>query len=123
MKNVVVWFELPVVDLDRAEAFYRLVLGHPMRREPSSDGSLEMSIFDPSGAEAKGALVKGEQFIPGFTGTLVYLDGGDDLAEPLSRVTAAGGQVVLPKTAIGPYGHIGLFIDSEGNRVGLHSPN
>lgn len=121
MNSVAVWFELPTADLDRAETFYRAVLGHPMRRETCPDGSLQMSVFDPPGAEAKGALVKGEQFTPGGNGTLVYLDGGDDLAVPLSRVEAAGGTVLMPKTPIGPHGFIALFADSEGNRVGLHS--
>jgi predicted enzyme related to lactoylglutathione lyase len=121
MNNVAVWFELPTTDLDRAETFYRAVFGHPMRRETSPDGNLEMCVFDPPGAEMKGALVKGAWFEPGLNGALVYLNGGDDLAVPLSRVEAAGGRIAMPKTAIGPHGHIALFIDSEGNRVGLHS--
>lgn len=120
MYPVAVWFELPTTDLARAETFYRAVLGHPLRRE-NSDCGMQMSIFDPPEGEFKGALVKSEQFTPGGNGTLVYLNGGDDLALPLSRVEAAGGSVVMPKTAIGPYGHIAVFIDSEGNRVGLHS--
>lgn len=121
MNPVAVWFELPTSDLERAVTFYRAVLGHPMRRETSPDGSLEMAVFDPPEAEMKGALVKGENFTPGLNGALIYLNGGDDLAAPLARVEPAGGRVVMPKTAIGPYGHIALFIDSEGNRVGLHS--
>jgi predicted enzyme related to lactoylglutathione lyase len=121
MTPVAVWFELPTQDLDRAEAFYRAVLGHPMRRERSPDGSIDMAMFDPPDAEFKGALVKGEHFSPGMQGALVYLSGGADLAVPLARVEPAGGRVVMPKTAIGPYGHIAMFIDSEGNRVGLHS--
>ncbi|HSV29360.1 MAG TPA: VOC family protein [Candidatus Omnitrophota bacterium] len=121
MNPVAVWFEIATTDLDRAETFYRAVLGHPMRRENSPDGSLEMSVFDPPDTEFKGALVKGEHFTPGMAGTLVYFNGGRDLAEPLSRVETAGGRVVMPKTAIGPYGHIAMFIDSEGNRVGIHS--
>lgn len=121
MMSVAVWFELPTADLERAETFYRAVLGHPLRREDCPDSGLQMSIFDPPGIELKGALVKGEQFTPGGNGTLVYLDGGADLAGPLGRVEAAGGQVLMPKTPIGPHGFIALFLDSEGNRVGLHS--
>lgn len=121
MNAVFVWFELPTTDLDRAVTFYSAVLGHPMRRETSPCGQLEMAVFDPADTELKGALVKGEQFTPNATGTLVYLNAGADLAEPLARVEAAGGQVVMPKTSIGPHGYIAAFIDSEGNRVGLHS--
>jgi hypothetical protein len=57
-----------------------------------------------------------------MTGTTVYLDGGNDLSVPFSRVENAGGKVILPKTAIGENrGFIALFIDTEGNKVGLHS--
>lgn len=121
MKNVAVWFELPVADLERAEAFYDAVFGHPLRRESCPDSGLAMAVFDPAGAETKGALVKGDNFVPGGQGTLVYLDGGADLAGPLGRVEAAGGVVLMAKTAIPPHGFIALFRDSEGNRVGLHS--
>lgn len=121
MKNVAVWFELPVADMDRAQAFYSAVFGHPLRAETCPDTGLHMAVFDAEGAEVKGALVKGEGFVPGDQGTLVYMNGGDDLAGPLGRAEAAGGVVVMPKTAIGPHGFIAQFRDSEGNRVGLHS--
>jgi len=57
-----------------------------------------------------------------MTGTTVYLDGGNDLSIPLSRVESAGGTIILPKTNIGENrGFIALFIDTEGNKVGFHS--
>ena len=121
MKNVAVWFELPVADMDRAQAFYSAVFGHPLRAETCPDTGLHMAVFDAEGAEVKGALVKGEGFVPGDQGALVYMNGGDDLAGPLGRAEAAGGVVVMPKTAIGPHGIIAQFRVSEGNRVGLHS--
>jgi predicted enzyme related to lactoylglutathione lyase len=52
---------------------------------------------------------------------LIYLDAGEDLTPVLGRVEPAGGKVVVPKTSIGEHGAIAVFIDSEGNRVGLHS--
>lgn len=121
MKNVAVWFELPVADMDRAQAFYSAVFSHPLRAETCPDTGLLMAVFDAEGAEVKGALVKGEGFVPGDQGALVYMNGGDDLAGPLGRAEAAGGVVIMPKTAIGPHGFIAQFRDSEGNRVGLHS--
>lgn len=54
-------------------------------------------------------------------GSLVYLNGGDDLGFPLSKVEAAGGRILLPKTAIGANGFMAHFTDTEGNKVGLHS--
>ena len=58
---------------------------------------------------------------PGTDGVTVYLNGGADLAVPLSRVEQAGGKVAQPKTAIGAHGFIAYFIDTEGNRIGIHS--
>jgi len=69
-----------------------------------------------------GAIACGENFVPAMTGTTVYLDGGNDLSVPLGRVESAGGKVILSKTGIGGNrGFIALFIDTEGNKVGLHS--
>lgn len=122
--NIAVWFELPTVDLARARRFYEEVLRLPMFAEDGAD-MMEMVIFgkkecDDSGA-VRGALVRHPEMRPSADGTVVYIDGGDDLAGPLGRVEAAGGSVCLPKTSIAPHGFIALFIDSEGNKVGLHS--
>jgi uncharacterized protein len=70
-----------------------------------------------------GGIVQGEGFEPSATGSLIYLNGGDDLSVPLSKVEAAGGKIVLPKTAIGPNGYMAHFMDTEGNKVALHSMN
>jgi predicted enzyme related to lactoylglutathione lyase len=70
-----------------------------------------------------GGIVQGAGFEPSSTGALVYLNGGDDLSGALSRVEAAGGKIVLPKTSIGPNGFMAHFIDTEGNKVALHSMN
>ena len=68
-----------------------------------------------------GCIIQGEGYEPSEKGSLVYLNGGDDLSIPLSKVEAAGGKVTLPKTAIGPHGFMAYFIDTEGNKIGLHS--
>ena len=68
-----------------------------------------------------GGIVQGPGFEPSDKGSLIYLNGGDDLSGPLSRVEAAGGKIVLPKTSIGPNGFMAHFIDTEGNKVALHS--
>mgnify|MGYP000355946340 CR=1 FL=1 len=73
-------------------------------------------------ASVSGAIVCGMGMEPSKVGSLVYLNGGDDLAVALSKVGPAGGEVVLPKTHLGDdIGYIAHFIDSEGNRVGIHS--
>ena len=54
-------------------------------------------------------------------GTLLYLNGGDDLTAPLNRVEEAGGKIIKPKTSIGEHGFMATFRDSEGNRIAIHS--
>lgn len=120
MNNPICWFELPTTDLDRAAAFYQTVFAIALRRENA--GGHPMAIFPYAEPNAGGALVAMPQLAPRDNGTLIYLNGGDDLSVVLKRIPAAGGQVVMEKTCIGEaIGHIALFIDSEGNRVGLYS--
>jgi predicted enzyme related to lactoylglutathione lyase len=83
-----------------------------------------MSIFPYTEPNSGGALVAMPQLAPRDNGTLIYLDGGDDLNTVLARIPAAGGKIVMEKTDLGGgIGHIALFIDSEGNRVGVYSPH
>jgi predicted enzyme related to lactoylglutathione lyase len=119
--DVAVWFEIPVTDLDRAAAFYQTVFAKPLKRE-AYGSEMTMAVFDWPGANVKGALVHGPHFTPGADGVLVYLNAGPDLAAPLARVESAGGKVVVGKTLIcDQYGYYAVVMDTEGNRVALHS--
>lgn len=116
------WFELPAKDFKRATAFYAAVLDAKIHIDPSPNMQYAYLPSDPQKGGFGGAIACGENFVPAMTGTTVYLDGGNDLSVPLSRVEGAGGKVILPKTAIGENrGFIALFIDTEGNKVGFHS--
>jgi len=118
-RNVAVWFEIPAADFERAVGFYEKVFGAPMQRD--SFGPARMAIFAYEAPAVSGAVMAGEGYRPG-QGSVVYLSAGPDLALPLSRVKAAGGSVAVPKTALPDgMGYFAQFIDSEGNRVGLHS--
>lgn len=120
MNNPICWFELPVVDIERAVRFYESVFAVSLRRE--NCGGHPMAIFPYAEPQPSGALVQMPQLEPRDNGTLVYLNGGEDLNLALERVKAAGGEVVMEKSAIGKdIGYIALFMDSEGNRVGLYS--
>jgi predicted enzyme related to lactoylglutathione lyase len=119
MKNFVVWFEIPVKDLSRAMKFYSKVMAVEM--QPMEMGPRRMAFFPMAPGIASGALLEGKENSPGEKGTLVYLNGGDDLAVPLKRVEAAGGKVLQDKMSIGEHGFIATFKDTEGNRVALHS--
>jgi hypothetical protein len=117
--NVAVnWFEIPATDLDRAERFYTAVFGGQMLPMQAPDG--KMLAFQNDGMPV-GALIGADNNQPGDHGPLVYLDAQGDIDARLSAVEAAGGSVALPRTDIGDYGAIAQFIDSEGNRVALHT--
>ena len=122
--NVVGWFEIPTENMDRAVKFYETVFDFKLQREKM--GELDMAWF-PSNMEAygsAGSLVYMPEFYkPSADGPLVYLTANSgDLATELGRVVAAGGQVLMEKKQISPeHGYMGLFLDSEGNRVAMHS--
>jgi predicted enzyme related to lactoylglutathione lyase len=121
MKNAINWFEIPVKDLERAKKFYEAVMGGDEMQV--MDGMGMKSAFFNADMEngVGGCLVEGEGYEPTTSGSLVYLNGGEDLNTPLGKVEAAGGKIVLPKTAIGPNGFMAFFTDTEGNKIGLHS--
>jgi hypothetical protein len=119
--NPVTWFEIPVVDLDRAKAFYETVFGQELTT--ADVGHCRMAWFPMSEGPlpgAAGTLVKGEGYVPSRSGTLVYFS-VTDIPATLERIKAGGGMIVQSKTSIGPYGFIGRFEDTEGNAVALHS--
>ncbi len=119
--NAINWFEISVTDINRASKFYETIfevklehvdmMGMLMAMFPNQDGNGKVS----------GALVKSDDHKPSTEGAVLYLNGDPDLDIVLAKVEAAGGKVVLPKTSIGPNGFMAFFIDTEGNKVGLHS--
>lgn len=118
--NVVSWFEIPVTDFARAKAFYETVLGVTI--ETMVMGPVTMGFFSSDPNAVSGAIVHAEGCTPSAQGTIVYLNGGDDLAAMLGRVEGAGGVIAVPKTEIGNnFGYFAHFIDTEGNKIGLHS--
>ena len=119
MENTVVWFELPVKDLERAMKFYSEVIG--IEFDVQEDEQSKMAFFPFEPGAASGALVISEGYIPSNTGPVIYLNGGENLSEPLSRVEPAGGKVTIPKMSIGENGFFAHFEDTEGNRVAFHS--
>ncbi len=122
MTNAINWFEIPVTDFDRAKKFYGELLNAEIQEMPHPEFRYGMLPSDMQNGVG-GGIVQGPGFEPSQRGSLIYLNGGDDLSDPLSRVEAAGGKIVLPKTSIGPNGFMAHFIDSEGNKVALHSMN
>lgn len=124
MKNAISWFEIPAKDFDRAKSFYEEVVGSKFETMTMEDFGQTMAFFPADWENGVGGCIcYGPGFEPSEKGSLVYLNGGDDLNVPLARVEKAGGKVILPKTAIGENGFIAQFVDPEGNRVAFHSAN
>ncbi|HYD22385.1 MAG TPA: VOC family protein [Flavipsychrobacter sp.] len=122
MKNSINWFEIPVTDFERAKEFYGKLFDAEIQVMPHPEYKYGMLPGDMQNG-VSGGIVQGPGFEPSDKGPLIYLNGGDDLSGPLSRVEAAGGKIILPKTSIGPNGFMAHFIDSEGNKMALHSMN
>lgn len=120
MAQAINWFEIPAKNFERAKAFYEEILGVEMIL-PFPATKYAMFPADMQKGEVSGGLLEEEGYEPSQNGVLIYLNGGDDLSIPLSKVEAAGGKIVLPKTSIGPNGFTCRFIDTEGNRVAFQS--
>jgi predicted enzyme related to lactoylglutathione lyase len=121
MQRLINWFEIPVTDLDRACRFYEATFAITLKVEEMC--GMRMAVFPYADPATGGALIACPDGKPGDHGVVIYLDGGDDLAVPLARAVEAGATVLMPKTEISPeIGFIAMFADSEGNRIGLHSP-
>ena len=116
--NRLVWFDIPVADLDRAAAFYRAVLGIPVQREKFGD--YEFCVLDHRDGNG-GCLVKEPAQISGTGGILCYLNANGRIRDAVAQVAKLGGKVLEPVHAIGPHGFRAVVLDSEGNRLALHS--
>lgn len=123
-KNAVGWFEIPVSDMERAMAFYELVFGYKLERHKMH--ALDMAWFpmNPDGQGTMGSLVHHPEFYkPSQDGALVYFTAqSGDLENELAKAKEAGGTVLVPKTQISPeHGFMALILDTEGNRIAMHS--
>lgn len=123
MKNAISWFEIPAIDINRAQKFYETIFEIEMIPMDMPDIQMRMFPLDDNMTQVGGALAKTDGFHkPSATdGPLIYLNANPDVQTILDRVPAAGGSIVVPKMAIGEYGFMGVFLDTEGNRIALHS--
>lgn len=118
--NVAVWFEIPAANFDRAVGFYEKVFDTQLRRDKF--GPMDLAVFPYEQPGMSGCVIKGDGYKPAGDGCVVYLSSKVDLNRPLEKVVKAGGKVATPKTALPEgMGYFAHFVDSEGNRVGLHS--
>lgn len=115
------WFEIPVVDIDRAMAFYEAVLGVSLERTVIDGHPMALFPDADEPGRSSGALASGDSYVPSMDGTRVYFS-VDDVAATLARAIEAGGRELYPVTRVSDDLTVAEFADSEGNRVALSGP-
>ena len=114
----VVWFDLPVADLERASRFYAAVLGIKVSREKA--GNFGFAVLEHGGAGNGGCLIPNAKEVSA-AGLLVYMNVDGRIRDALAQVEKHGGRVLQAIESIGPHGFRAIVLDSEGNRIALHS--
>ena len=123
-KDAISWFEIPAVDLQRATLFYETIFNTKLNSVDMPNIRMRMFPLEDMMTGIGGAVVDSNGFHrpSGTEGVLIYLNANPDVQSILDKVEAAGGQILVPKTPISPeYGFMAVIIDTEGNRIGLHS--
>lgn len=120
MNNLISIVEIPVSDFSRAVKFYQTILG--VNIEEVDMAGTQMGVLPSNGKTVNVVLAKGSDYKPTTDGAVLYLNAGNDLQPMLDKIEKNGGQVIVPKTEISPeMSFFALFIDTEGNKLGLHS--
>lgn len=122
MHSYISMFEIPATDISRAINFYQAIL--EIKIEKMDMSGMQMGILPYEGQMVTGVIIKADGYKPSSDGVTMYLNGGDNLQVILDKVVKNGGKVHTQKT---PHadgnGFFAIFIDSEGNKMGLNSPN
>jgi uncharacterized protein len=119
MANQIVWCDIPVKDLGRAINFYSAVLGAKVEKQ--SFPGMNMGLLPDAATSVSGCLFVSEETAPSDHGILIYLNCDKRLEAAIAAVEPNGGKILKPRHQIGPYGFRAVILDSEGNRVALHS--
>lgn len=119
MAHQIVWCDIPVLDMERAVRFYSAILGAEVKRHEM--GGMVMGVLPHNDGEVGACLVLSTDAKPADQGVMIYLNANDRLDDAIAQVEPRGGKIVEPKHPIGPFGFRAIVLDSEGNRVALHS--
>ena len=116
--NPVVYFEIPVIDMERATRFYSTVFNFKFDTTIIDKNEMALFPFTEEKSGISGALAKGEIYKPTKDGVLIYFNTAN-MDETLRLANANGGQIIYPKTDNG-IGLVAEFEDTEGNRIALY---
>ncbi|HLG02684.1 MAG TPA: VOC family protein [Bacteroidia bacterium] len=122
--NIITWFEVPVSDFDRAQTFYETIFD--IQINALQMGPLLMGLFpsEQGNGKVSGALCQHEWYKPSSDGPLIYFNANPNLQTILDRVEKSGGKIIVYKKQISQdIGYMAVVIDTEGNRIALHSQN
>ncbi len=122
MKSYISMFEIPATNISRAVNFYQAILD--IKIEKMDVEGMQMGILPYEGQMVTGVIIKADGYKPSADGVTIYLNGGDNLQIILDKVEKNGGKIIATKTAHADgNGFFAIFIDSEGNKMALNSPN
>jgi predicted enzyme related to lactoylglutathione lyase len=122
MKSYISMFEIPATDISRAVSFYEALLD--INIEKMDVEGMQMGILPYEGQMVTGVIIQADGYKPSADGVTMYLSAGDNLQVVLDRVEKNGGQIIVPKTAhADESGYFAIFLDTEGNKMSLNSPN
>lgn len=119
--NSLNWFEIPVNDIERSKTFYESVFKIKMEIFEMPGTTMAFFPMSPGSGKANGAIAKSDSHKPSMEGVIVYLNANPNMDDTLARVEAAGGKILLAKTNIGENGNMAFIMDTEGNKIGIHS--
>lgn len=120
MNKTFSYVAIPTIDFERALKFYQDITGGLIRKNPTVP--FPMAYFYDNDNNDTGHLFQLPNFKPSADGPIVYMELSNDLNETVEKIKTAGGKILLPKTQISPEkGFWALFLDTEGNKLALHS--
>lgn len=112
------WFEIPANNIERAINFYNTILGIDIKLE--NLGHEKLGLF-PRTDSVNGVIIEGpkEYYKPADQGIIIYLSVETEIEYVLEKVDLAGGRIFAQKWDVGDMS-LAIFIDTEGNKIGLH---
>jgi len=122
--NALNWFEIPATDITRAKTFYETVFDVQM--ESAEMMGMKMAMFpgEPGSGKASGGVAESPMHKPSQDGSVIYLNANPSIDTVVGKIETAGGKVLMPKTKISDdIGYRAFFLDTEGNKMGLHASN